>query len=404
MTVRFSKSSMGPIAMLAIIGWSWGAPMAIAQSSNTPVSEPPPTESPAPPPPASPTQDESSPTEPASFSGGESSSSIQAAPLPAAAAYAEYSLGAGDQLFITVFGYDEFTGTWIVLPDGSISLPLIGSIIVSGQTPSTLTQYLTQRLNEHLVDPVVTIAPTVLRPVVVNVAGAVHRPGPLQLRSLSAVNRTVTATTVTSRVESTLDSVPTVTSALVEAGGITAEADIRRVVVTRSRTGQESRSITLNLWNSLWSDQVPEDLLLQDGDSIFIPTLEDGSEINPRLLAQSNLAPETVTVRVMGEVRRPGPVEVSPTSSISGAIAAAGGHTPDGRLRRVAFVRLNTDGSILQQEMDLRDLDDLDQVQEGDVIYVPKRNSAEVLDFAARLLTPFSSLLNVINRTTQILE
>lgn len=307
-----------------------------------------------------------------------------------------YILDSGDQIFISVFGYEEFTGTWIVLPDGTISLPLLGAIVVTGQTPDSLGQYLTQRLNEHLVDPVVTVSPSVLRPVIVNVAGAVHRPGPLQLRSLSAVNPTVTVNTATSRAESTLDSVPTLSSALLEAGGITLDADIRSVVVTRARPGEEPRSTTINLWNSIWSDEMPEDLILQDGDAIFVPTLENDTDINRRLLVQSNYAPENITVRVMGEVKRPGEVEVAPTSSISGAIASAGGHTTDGRLRRVALVRLNPDGTIYQEELDLRDLDDEGQVEDGDVIYVPQQNSSGILDFAGRVLSPINTVLNFL--------
>lgn len=307
-----------------------------------------------------------------------------------------YILDSGDQIFISVFGYDEFTGTWIVLPDGTISMPLLGSIVVTGQTPDALSRYLTQRLNEHLVEPVVTVSPSVLRPVIVNVAGAVHRPGPLQLRSLSAVNPSITVNTVSSRAESTLDAVPTLSSALVEAGGITLDADIRRVIVTRARPGQEPQSTTINLWNSIWSDEMPEDLVLQDGDAIFVPTLENDTDINRRLLVQSNYAPEAIAVRVMGEVKRPGEISVSPTSSISGAIAAAGGHTTDGRLRRVALVRLNPDGSIFQEELDLRDLNDAGQIQAGDVVYVPQQNSSGVLDFAGRLLSPINSILGFL--------
>lgn len=307
-----------------------------------------------------------------------------------------YVLGTGDQVFITVFGYDEFTGTWIVLPDGTISLPLIGSVVVTGQTPDTLGQYLTQRLNEHLVNPVVTVSPSVLRPVIVNVAGEVHRPGPLQLRSLSTVNPNVTVTTSNSGTTSTLSGVPTLSSALLEAGGITLNADIRNVVVTRARPGQEPRSTTINLWNSIWSNEIPEDLVLQDGDTIFVPMLENEADINQRLLVRSNFSPATVPVRVMGEVKRPGEIEVNPTSSISGAIAAAGGHTTDGRLKHVALVRLNPDGSIFQEELDLRDLNDEGQVQAGDVIYVPEQNSSGILDFASRVVSPINAVLNFL--------
>ncbi|NET47205.1 MAG: polysaccharide export protein [Merismopedia sp. SIO2A8] len=314
--------------------------------------------------------------------------------------YGEYRLGPGDQIAITVFGYEEFTGNWIVLPDGSITLPLIGSLLVDGQTPDIIARVLTQRLDEYLIEPVVSVSPTVLRPVIVSVSGAVHRPGAIQLRSLSAVNSTPIVTNT--QVQPRLDAVPTVSSAIAEAGGITLNADIRQVIITRSHRGQESQTTTINLWDSLWTEETPENLILQDGDSIFIPTLDADSNIDQRRLVQSNLAPEVILVQVVGEVRNPGPVMVPPDSTISGAIASAGGRTDDSRLRRVALVRLNPDGSIVQQELDLRDMSDVGQVQSGDVIYVPKRNAASVLDFAARILSPLGNVLNVLDRTDRI--
>ncbi|NJL19642.1 MAG: hypothetical protein HC895_00575 [Leptolyngbyaceae cyanobacterium SM1_3_5] len=94
-----------------------------------------------------------------------------------------YVLGSGDQITVTVFGYPEYTGSQTILPDGTIALPLVGSIAATGQTTESLTREITARLDSLLVDPVVTISLTTLRPVVVNVAGEVQRPGPIQLRS-----------------------------------------------------------------------------------------------------------------------------------------------------------------------------------------------------------------------------
>jgi polysaccharide export outer membrane protein len=303
-------------------------------------------------------------------------------------------LDTGDQVAITVLGYEEYTGTWTILPDGTVNLPVVGSVQAAGQTPEEFSQTLAARLNQYLIDPSVTVSPTVLRPVIVNVAGAVERPGPVQLRSLSAAEVNLDTS---SELRRNVDAPPTVSAALIEAGGITRNADIREIVLTRTLPSGETFRTTVNLWDAIWSENVPQDLMLQDGDSIFVPTLPEGDTLDRRLLAQSSLAPDTIAVRVVGEVNAPGQVLVPPNSSISGAVAIAGGPTNDARLSRVALVRLNADGLIEQQVLDLRELADNLQVQNGDVIVVPEQTTPALLDFAGRLFSPLGAFFNLVD-------
>ncbi|NEP00694.1 MAG: polysaccharide export protein [Symploca sp. SIO2E9] len=305
-----------------------------------------------------------------------------------------YILGPGDQLEITVFEYEEFTGSKVILPDGTITLPVIGRVMAADKTPDALAQELKGRLGEFLVNPVVSVDLNTLRPVLVNVAGEVQSPGPVDLRSL-------TTTTVrqnnTGSVRASLEGVPRVSSALIEAGGVTKNADIRKIILRRNLPGQSSTTTTINLWDALNSEKAPEDLILQDGDSIFVPQLVAGETLDPRLVARSSLAPSTVRVRVVGEVKNPGEVEVPPNSSISSAVAIAGGPTDDAKLSEVAFIRLNEEGTAESQELDLSTLTDNQQILEGDVIMVPKKSSANTLDTANRLNGPIGTLLRILN-------
>jgi polysaccharide export outer membrane protein len=99
----------------------------------------------------------------------------------------------------------------------------------------------------------------------------------------------------------------------------------------------------------------------------------------------------------VGEVNAPGEVQVPPNSSISSAVAIAGGPTEDARLREVAFVRLDESGEISRETIDLRNLTDSYQVQEGDVVIVPKRGSSSLIDLAGRVLSPLNVLLNLFD-------
>jgi polysaccharide biosynthesis/export protein len=294
-------------------------------------------------------------------------------------------LGVGDQLDVNVFAYEEFTGQRTVLPDGTIIMPMIGNIPTAGRTTAQLAQEITTRLRKMLVNPVVNVNLVALRPVVVNVSGEVQRPGMVQLREASSNLATNNQQQPEQR--------PTLANALLAAGGITANADIRQVTLKRHGSDQP---ITINLWDAIQSaDAAPPNLILQDGDTIYIPTLQAGETVDRRLLARSQFAPATVRVRVVGEVTAPGEVQVPPNSSISSAVAIAGGPTDDANLRRVGFVRMNEAGQIEQQEIDLRNLSDTNQIQEGDVVIVPKRDSASFVDFAGRLFSPFGFLLNL---------
>jgi polysaccharide export outer membrane protein len=307
-----------------------------------------------------------------------------------------YLLGPGDQVQITVLGYDEYTGTRIILPDGTITLPVVGAVQAADRTPEEFSRELTQQLSQYLVNPAVTVSLSTLRPVAVNVSGEVYRPGPVQLRSLTTVNDL--SGDRGSNVRTALDGLPTISSALMQAGGITANADIRKIVLRRNLPGGNSTSITIDLWDAIWSQNVPQDLILQPGDSVYVPRLAEGDSLDRRLLARSSLSPRSIRVRVVGDVKAPGQIEVPPESTISGAIAIAGGPLRSGTLRRVELIRLSQNGAVTSQTLDLRQLNDSDQIQDGDVVFVPEQNESAFLRVLGGVVGPVSGVIGILGR------
>lgn len=310
---------------------------------------------------------------------------VQARTISGADAAASYLLGPGDRVDMQVYGFEEYTAAYSILPDGTIALPLVGKVPAAGRTLAQLTDEITIALDRLLVRPNVSMTLTTLRPVVINVSGEVHRPGPVQLQSMT----NLTANSPTGGTP------PSVSEALVQAGGVTRKANIRDVVVMRALPNGETARTKVNLWDALWSETLPEDLLLRDGDLVFVPRSENDELLDSRLLARSSLSPDTVRVRVVGEVTRPGEVEVSPNSSLSSAVAIAGGPTDDAKLSEVGFIRMNDDGVVDQQVVDLSNLVDNYQVQDGDVIVIAKTGTGSVLDFAQRLLGPLGFLFRL---------
>ncbi len=94
----------------------------------------------------------------------------------AQSAEAEYRIGPGDKLNITVFGQSDLSGPVVVDGSGRISFPLLGLIDVNGKTVAELQAEITDKLNrDFLVDPKVSIEIVNHRPFFI--LGQVNKPG-----------------------------------------------------------------------------------------------------------------------------------------------------------------------------------------------------------------------------------
>ncbi len=225
--------------------------------------------------------------------------------------FSEYLLGPGDQVRTEIVGYENFdwaASDRVVLSDGKLRLPLIGTITAAGLTLEALEAEVTRQLSRTLVDPEVNMSLVVLRPVVVNIAGDVYRPGPVQLGSLTqaqtniAGGNSLTTTTTT----------PTLTAALAAAGGIRRTADIREVTIKRRLPNGQVAEYNVNLWDALQGQSDPGVLVMFDGDSVVVPKATADSGIDQGLLARSSMSPANVRVRVIGEgVVNPGGTSIN---------------------------------------------------------------------------------------------
>ena len=89
-----------------------------------------------------------------------------------------YRIGASDVLKITVWGHEDLTQTLVVTPDGTIALPLVGTVPAAGLTPAQLESEIRQRLGkDYLVDPRVSVVVQEHRSQRVFVLGEAEKPG-----------------------------------------------------------------------------------------------------------------------------------------------------------------------------------------------------------------------------------
>jgi polysaccharide export outer membrane protein len=181
-------------------------------------------------------------------------------------------------------------------------------------------------------------------------------------------------------------SLPTLTRALQEAGGITPLADIRNVQLRRLTKAGTEQLLEVNLWQLLQSGDISQDTILQDGDAIIIPKASDISAAEAAEVASARFSPDTIQVSIAGEVRAPGTVNLPPNTPLNQALMTAGGFD---RSRadndRVILIRLNPDGSVLSREVPI----DLEQgvneqsnplLRDNDIIVVGRNTSTAIAD------------------------
>jgi polysaccharide biosynthesis/export protein len=295
--------------------------------------------------------------------------------------FAAYLLGPGDIIEFGVIGYEQYSSKQTILPDGTITIAEVGNIFAAGQTVESLQKELLKKFKRVVIEPSIVVRLTNLRPVLVNVTGEVQRPGPIQLQPVGVSSTAASQS-------------PTVSIALALVGGVNRNADLRGVVLRRFVPNGEPISLTLDLVESATSLKGAPDILLRDGDALFVPRLAVPDRETQELIARSSFAPRGIRIAVVGEVRAPGEREVQPNISVSRAIAGAGGYTDKANLMAVGYLRLGRDGKVKQQGVNVSDLNDTTQLQDGDIIVVPKTDISSALDTVGNILSPlFNSIL-----------
>jgi polysaccharide export outer membrane protein len=290
-----------------------------------------------------------------------------------------YKLGGGDRILVEILEVPDLTRGYEVLSDGSVNLPLIGLVSIRGRTLVEATNIIRNAYRRVLKDPVVTVSLVAARPLNVGVIGEVTKPG----------NFTITLTPGPGVAPSV--QYPTVTQAIRLAEGVTGVADIRNIRVRRPQPDGPDQVLNVNLWNFLQEGDISQDIILQDRDTIVIPTVANFNQAEARQFATANFSPppeKPRSISIVGQVNRPGPYVVIggfTTSDLSRegfptvirAIQLAGGITPDADIRQIQVRRVTRRGEQiipvnLWQFLESGDGAQDAILQEGDTIVVPK--------------------------------
>ena len=259
---------------------------------------------------------------------------MAAVPGMPASAQSGYKLRSHDTLVVTVAGQPDFASKkYVVDQTGDVLLPLVGAVPAVGLTVEELAKELRRRLADgFLVDPQVRV--DVERPKRVFVFGGVATPGMYPLSDNMTLIELLAKTGYGSASEALIIRPRASRDPALPADD--ADSDVIRVNLRELEKDLESGDLTRNL-------------LLQEGDTVYIPRFDPNR------------------VFVSGAVRSPGAYSVPKDTTVLQALTLAGGPTPEASLGRTRILRL-IDGK--QESIDAR-LDDV--VKPGDTILVRQR-------------------------------
>lgn len=271
---------------------------------------------------------------------------------------ADYRLGPGDRIEVTVLGRSELSGTFTLGPDGQIGLPLVGTTILQRLTREEARARIHEGLQPFFTDSL-SVALDVVEYVnnKVYVLGRVEIPGIVELTGRG-----------------------TLLQALASAGGLPVRefrSYLAKCAIIRGR----DEILWIDLIDLLQGGNLALNVPLRNGDVVFIPDSED------------------TIVFVMGEVASPGAVPIKVRLTTAQALAHAGGPTEDADLEQVYLIREGPGGERrdpvridFRRLLESGDFSRNFDLQSGDILYVA-RNGLGNVSYVMRKLSPsFSGL------------
>lgn len=130
-----------------------------------------------------------------------------------------YRLSSQDVIKVAVFREDELTTTARIAEDGTIKMPLIGSVKVSGRSVNEAASVIEAALGkDYLMHPQVSVSVTEFSKRRFTVMGQVQKPGAYEMPASESID---------------------VIAAIGMAGGYTRSANVNRITVKRTAAGGE---------------------------------------------------------------------------------------------------------------------------------------------------------------------
>ncbi len=257
----------------------------------------------------------------------------------------DYVIGVGDSLRVLMYGVQDSELNLIVNRNGSINFPELGDLSIAGMSFSDASNYIKKRISRQMMGVEASISMGRLRSINIFVTGEAKIPGMYSVSGLS-----------------------TVSQLLFVAGGISDIGSLRNIDIRRTN----KKIASLDLYDVLIEGNTKNDIRLQSGDVIFIPTVKTIAFID-------------------GAIKRPGRYELGKSESVIDLIKYAGGYESRAYLKQIQIERYDKFSRVPEViNLDLTDSKNQDfKINDGDIIKI-----AEISD----LLTKSISIEGAVKR------
>jgi len=229
----------------------------------------------------------------------------------------DYRIGRQDLLEISVFDVAELDQTVRVGDDGSITMPLLGSLNVSGLTKTEPEQSIARLLAERYVrNPQVTVFVKEYTSKQIAVSGAVRKPGNYEMLGRKTLLEMISM-----------------------AGGL--DKDIgKQIIIFRQQANGATERISIDLRRLVYAADPALNVTVVPNDIIYIPVIEK------------------VRIFVSGAVRNPDLYEVPRDEPVTllKAITLAGGTTDRAAEKKVQIMRTEEDGTRITLVVNLKQI------------------------------------------------
>lgn len=274
------------------------------------------------------------------------------------AADEEYRLGRGDEITIDFTGRPELQAKLVVGPDGRITLPLAGEVMIANLTRRNAADAIVKALSPYYTNLAAQVTVNKYTSNRVLLLGAVEHPGPMEFSGT-----------------------PTLLEAVTRAGLPAVGPEKKPQIPDRCAIYRGSDQV---LWVQLRalidSGNSLADIRLRRDDVIYVPD------------------PSERFVSVLGAVQHAGPVQLSNTSTVASVLAMAGGVTDKaGRNPHIQIVdpAAGTTRSITFNDV-LNPAKSLEvTLKPGEIVYVPPSGFYRASYYLERL-SPLTSLATVM--------
>lgn len=159
-----------------------------------------------------------------------------------------FVIGNDDVLAVNVWKEPEISRSVPVRSDGKISLPLVGELQATGQTPRQLEQAIAARLQSYISEPEVTVIVQEIKSQKFNILGMVTKPGSYPLTNSV-----------------------TVLDAVALAGGFRDFAKKKSIYVLRQNPKGDPQRLPFNYNDVIKGKNTSQNIKLEAGDTIYVP-------------------------------------------------------------------------------------------------------------------------------------